>query len=73
MSDVSDCETLEIMCPACQMTTTKTVAWLKKHDRIRCCCGVVIPLTPRTFDHEIAKTSQAVDQLRRVIDKASTH
>ena len=34
MSDVSDGETLEIMCPACQTTTTKTVAWLKKHDRI---------------------------------------
>jgi hypothetical protein len=69
MSDVSDCETLEILCPACEAAMSRTVAWLKKHDRITCRCGAVILLTPRTFDHEIAKANQAVDQLRRVIDK----
>ena len=73
MNDVSDSETLEIICPACETATSKTVAWLKNHDRIKCRCGAVVPLTPHTFDHEIAKTSRAVDTLRRAIDKAAPH
>ena len=69
MSDAIEGETIEIACPACQGITLKTVAWLRTHSKVSCRCGTVIPLTPRTFNHEIAKVNEAVDQLRRVIGK----
>ena len=69
MNDTIDGETIEIACPTCQAVTPKTVAWLKKHTRVSCRCGTVIPLTPRTFNHEIAKVNRAVDKLRRSIGK----
>lgn len=69
MSDAVDGETIEIACPTCQAITLKTVAWLKTHTKVSCRCGTVIPLTPRVFNHEIAKVNLAVDQLRRSIGK----
>jgi hypothetical protein len=69
VSETIDGETIEIACPTCDATTIKTVAWLKTHTKVSCRCGTVIPLTPRTFNHEIAKVNQAVDRLRRSIGK----
>ena len=67
MIDVDD-ETIEMPCPKCHATTERTVAWLKRHKQFTCGCGTLVRVTPSTFHHEIAKVSEAVDQLRRVID-----
>jgi hypothetical protein len=69
VSDALETETIEIACPTCGAITLKTVAWLRVHSRVNCRCGTVVPITPRTFNHEIAKVNAAVDQLRRSIGK----
>lgn len=63
-SRIFDDKELDLFCPKCETTVTKTILWIKNNSLFVCSnCGCHIELNKENFTNEISEIEGSIDNL----------
>jgi transcription elongation factor Elf1 len=67
-----DNHALELRCPDCERTISKTIGWLKLRRSLNCSwCGTLIAIDRNQFLQDVEKAEQALADLDKYFGKPS--
>ena len=64
MLNLDDSE-IDLQCPQCAKTFTKSLGWLKANDNLLCDCGITIVFDKKEFTGPISEAQKSLDNLEK--------